>query len=70
MKIKLECQECGRKFSSGSADPRCPKCGSVDFYVSEDLGSLTSLEKAQRRAKHREFKIKQFHQLIAAAGSK
>jgi len=34
-KIRLVCNECGRKFSvsPNAADPQCPKCGGVDWDV-------------------------------------
>jgi Zn finger protein HypA/HybF involved in hydrogenase expression len=34
-KVKLECLECGRKWSvsPNAADPQCPKCNSVDLDV-------------------------------------
>jgi hypothetical protein len=33
--INLICQECGRTFrvSINCQDPKCPKCGSVDWEV-------------------------------------
>lgn len=31
----LECLECGKKFRSSSADPKCPKCGGYDVDLSE-----------------------------------
>ncbi len=34
-RIALVCQECGKtwRVSPQAADPRCPKCGSVDWEV-------------------------------------
>lgn len=32
-KVRLQCQECGRKFTrmiGKNAEPKCPKCGSFD----------------------------------------
>jgi hypothetical protein len=32
--IKLQCQECGRRFSRASArSPKCPKCGGYDIDI-------------------------------------
>ena len=33
--VKLVCLECGKHFRSSSSDPRCPKCGGVDYEVDE-----------------------------------
>ncbi|MFQ5668556.1 MAG: hypothetical protein ACE5I7_19295 [Candidatus Binatia bacterium] len=30
-KIQVQCQECGRKFSTASMLPSCPKCGGSDI---------------------------------------
>ena len=36
IRIPLQCNECGKKFSCGpNADPECPKCGGVDYDVRE-----------------------------------
>ena len=34
-KVKMECQECGKKFSVSfkNSDPQCPKCHGVDVDV-------------------------------------
>jgi Zn finger protein HypA/HybF involved in hydrogenase expression len=32
-KILVECQECGKKFKTGSICPSCPKCGGSDVEV-------------------------------------
>jgi len=36
-KVKLVCNECGKKFSVSpmNLDPRCPKCHGVDWDVAE-----------------------------------
>ena len=34
-KTKMECLECGKKFKAGTADPKCPKCGSHDIDLAE-----------------------------------
>ena len=35
VRVALVCQECGKtwRVSPNAADPRCPKCGSVDWEV-------------------------------------
>lgn len=33
--VKVDCLECGRKFTARSSDPACPKCGGVDIDVRE-----------------------------------
>lgn len=35
VRVKIVCLECGKVWSvsPNAADPRCPKCGSVDFEV-------------------------------------
>jgi Zn finger protein HypA/HybF involved in hydrogenase expression len=37
MKVKMECMECGKKFSisMNNPDPSCPKCHGVDVDVAE-----------------------------------
>ena len=30
-RLKLECNECGKKFVSAKIDPLCPKCGGADI---------------------------------------
>jgi ABC-type ATPase with predicted acetyltransferase domain len=32
-KILVECQECGKKFKTGSICPSCPKCGGSDVEL-------------------------------------
>lgn len=32
-KIKVECLECGKKFSTASSLPSCPKCHGSDIEV-------------------------------------
>jgi predicted RNA-binding Zn-ribbon protein involved in translation (DUF1610 family) len=34
-RVKLQCQECGRRFTvrATAQDPKCPRCGSVDWEV-------------------------------------
>ncbi len=32
-KMQVECQECGKKFSTGSFLPKCPRCKGVDIDV-------------------------------------
>lgn len=34
--IKVQCQECGRKFQTSKDIPECPKCGGVDIDVRTD----------------------------------
>jgi len=46
MKIRLECNECERKFSSASLDPRCPKCGGCDSYPIEYFGTAAEFKSA------------------------
>ena len=31
--IKVECMECGKKFSAHGFEPHCPKCGSYDIDI-------------------------------------
>jgi len=33
--VKLECQECGKKFSKSNptSDTKCPKCGGYDIDI-------------------------------------
>lgn len=37
MKVKMECLECGKRFSVSlrNPDPSCPKCHGVDVDVAE-----------------------------------
>ena len=44
-KVRLKCNECGRKFSvsPNASDPECPKCHGVDWDVeSGDIGATSS----------------------------
>lgn len=34
-KIKVQCQECGKKFATSNPCPECPKCGGVDIDLPE-----------------------------------
>jgi len=29
-KIRVECMECGKKFSTSKLTPQCPRCNGVD----------------------------------------
>jgi Zn finger protein HypA/HybF involved in hydrogenase expression len=35
-KVRVECMECGRKFSTNSMNPTCPKCHGTDIDVLEE----------------------------------
>lgn len=30
-RIKVQCQECGKRFATSHVMPECPKCGGVDI---------------------------------------
>jgi Zn finger protein HypA/HybF involved in hydrogenase expression len=30
IRVKVQCQECGKRFTTGSLCPTCPKCGGSD----------------------------------------
>lgn len=34
-KVKVQCNECGKKFATASLSPLCPKCGGADVDVRE-----------------------------------
>ena len=34
-KIKVQCLECGKRFSTRSMLPECPKCGGGDIDLAE-----------------------------------
>lgn len=35
-KIKVQCMECGKKFSTSKMLPTCPKCGGSDIDIATD----------------------------------
>lgn len=47
-KVSLKCNECGKtwKVSPMAADPRCPKCGGVDWDVVSAFAYLNASKEA------------------------
>lgn len=58
--VKVQCNECGKKFSTASLSPSCPKCGGADVDVRELAAARTPAtpesygKAAERYAKERE----------------
>jgi len=51
--LKVQCQECGKKFSTKQDTPKCPKCGSTDVDLPADEGLASAFVVAKARLQER-----------------
>ena len=52
-KFKAQCQECGKKFSTASMIPYCPRCNSSDIDLAEEIVREEWIDDEARKVEHK-----------------